>query len=159
MGVDQTYYQDYTAFPSWRTPTKDQSPSDYDLTLISYKRIEFKQSRSTFFPLLNELVPKQRLLINSATAAAKGIGEGDSVYVESHNALTGETRSIQTVAQLVEFVRPDTVVLHHHYGLWVHPVARESGPTPNALFFTGDGYVTNTADQSFHVNVKVGKVV
>jgi len=155
MGVDELYYQDYTPFPTWRTPTKDRSPPEYDLTLISYKKIELKQSRAAFDPLLNELVPKQRLLINSATAAAKGISDGDPVFVESHNALTGETRRIQTVAQLVEFVRPDTVVLHHHYGQWVHPVARDSGPTPNTLFFTGDGYVSNTADQSYHVNVKV----
>ena len=125
---------------------------------MDYKKIELKESRSTFIPLLNELVPKQRLIINSATAMAKGISDGDPVYVESHNALTGETRRVQTVAQLVQFVRPDTVVLHHHYGQWVHPVARDSGPSANDLFFTGEGYVTNTADQSFHVNVKVWKV-
>lgn len=159
MGVDEIYFRDYTAFPTWRTMTKDLSPSTYDLTLISYKKIEFKQSRSTFIPLLHELVPQQRLLINSATAAAKGINDGDPVWVESHNALTGETRKIGTFAQLVEFVRPDTVVLHHHYGMWTHPVAKNSGPTPNSLFFTGDGYVANTADQSFQVNVRVWKVV
>ncbi|MBU0684489.1 MAG: molybdopterin-dependent oxidoreductase [Candidatus Thermoplasmatota archaeon] len=158
MSVDELYYRDYTAFPTWRTQTKDLSPPDYDLTLVSYKKIELKQSRTTSNALLNELVPKQRLLINSATATAKGIADGDPVFVESHNALTGETRKIQTVAQLVEFVRPDTVVLPHHYGQWVHPVARNSGPTPNTLFFTGNGYVSNTADQSFHVNVKVWKV-
>jgi len=159
MGVDESYYRDYTAFPTWRTPTKDLSPPEYDLNLISYKKIELKQSRATSNPLLNELVPKQTLLINSATATAKGIGDGDPVFVESHNALTKETRRIETVAQPVEFLRPDTVVLPHHYGQWVHPVARNSGPTPNSLFFTGDGYVANTADQSFQVKVKVWKVV
>ena len=159
MGVDKMYYQDYTPFPTWRALTKDLSPPDYDLTLISSKRIELKQSRSTSLPLLKELVPKQKLFINTATAGAKGISDNDQVYVESHNALTGETRRVQTVAQLVEFVRPDTVVLSHHFGQWVHPVARDSGPTPNSLFFAGDGYTTNTADQSFHVNVRVWKVV
>jgi hypothetical protein len=45
----------------------------------------------------------------------------------------------------------------HHFGMWVHPVMKDAGPTPNSLFFTGEGYVTNTADQTFHVNVKVTK--
>lgn len=159
MGVDEAYYQDYTAFPTWRTPTKDASPSDYDLSLISYKKIEYKQSRATQNPILHELVPRQRLIINSATAAEKGIKDGDPVYVESHNAVTGETRRIETTAQLVQFIRPGTVALHHHYGHWAHPVSKDSGPNANDLFFTGEGYTTNTADQSFHVNVKVWKVV
>jgi len=158
LGVSEMYYRDYTAYPTWRPLTKDQSPPEYDLTLISSKKIEFKQSRSTFMPLLNELIPGQLLLINSVTAAAKGISDGDQVYVESHNALSGETRRVQTKVQLVEFVRPDTVVLPHHFGHWVHPVAKDTGPGANSLFFTGDGYLTNTADQSFHVNVKVWKV-
>ena len=159
LGVNETYYRDYTPFPVWRDLTKDQSPSEYDLCLISIKRIELKQSRATYTPLLKELVPEQRLFINTATAVAKGISDGDEVTVESHNAVTGETRRVRTFAQLVEFVRPDTVVLSHHFGHWVHPVAKDSGPTPNSLFFTGKGYVTNTADQSFHVNVKVRKVI
>ncbi|MFQ5761483.1 MAG: molybdopterin dinucleotide binding domain-containing protein, partial [Candidatus Bathyarchaeia archaeon] len=154
-GVDKIFWQDYTALPTWRTPTMEQSPREYNLTLISHKKVEFKQSRSTFVPLLNELEPEQRLEINPATARARGIGDGDVVLVESHNAVTGETRSVKVKAQYVEGVRPDTVSLSHHYGLWVHPWSRTGGPTPNTLFYSGEGYVSNTADQSFHVKVKV----
>jgi anaerobic selenocysteine-containing dehydrogenase len=157
-GAEEIYWQDYTALPTWRTPTMDSSPSGYDLYLISTKMVEFKQSRATFISLLNEVAPEQRIRLNSATARAKGISDGDEVEVESHNAVTGETSKVRAKAYVVEHLRPDTVDMPNHYGLWVHPLMKNGGPTPNELFFTGKGYVGSTADQTFHVKVKVTKV-
>ncbi len=156
-GAEEIYWQDYTPLPTWRSPTMDGSPAEYDLYLISYKLMEHKQARTSFVPLLAELSGGQRLEINPATADAKGISEGDEVVVESHNAVTGETRSLTTRARLTEVIRPDTVGMPHHFGLWTHPWSRGQGPSPNQIFFTGEGYVTNTADQSFHVKVKVAR--
>jgi anaerobic selenocysteine-containing dehydrogenase len=156
-GVPEIYWRDYTALPTWRRPTMEESPPDYDLVLISFKKVVYKQSRSTMIPLLNELEPEQKLLINPATARAKGIEDGEAVWVESHNAVTGETRRLRVKAEYCEGIRPDTVAMSHHYGFWVHPWAKRGGPTPNFLFFTGEGYVSNTADQSFHVKVRVFK--
>ncbi len=154
-GAAEVYWRDYTPLPTWRNPTMNQSPSQYDLYLISQKKIEFKQSRTTFNALLNELEPEQRVEMNPETVRARGIRDGDWVWVESHNAVTGETRKVKAKAKLVASIRPDTVSMAHHYGFWVHPKSKEKGPTPNSLFFSGEGYVTNTADQSFHVKVKV----
>jgi len=157
-GVGEIYWRDYTPLPTWRKPTMEGSPPEYDLYLISYKLIEFKQSRSSQIPLLAELAPRQWLEINPKTARAKGINDGDEVWVESHNAVTGETRRVRVVARYRESIRPDTVGMPHHYGeVARHPWTRGQGPTPNALFFTGEGYVANTADQSFHVKVRVYK--
>lgn len=156
-GVDKIFWRDYTPFPTWSTPTMENSPKEYDLIMISGKKIEFKQSRSTFIPILNELEPEQRLKINPKTAKAKGINDGDLVWVESHNAVTGETRKLQVKAQYLESLRPDVADLSHHYGFTVHKVAKNSGPTANTLFFSGEGYVSNTADQSFQVKVRMYK--
>ena len=156
-GSEKIYWQDYPPFPTWRPPTMEASPPQYDFILITYKLIEFKQSRSSFIPLLAELAPEQRLDINPKAARQRGIKDGDMVWVESHNALTGETRKVQVRAVLSEGIRPDTVGMPHHYGMWTHPAAKGQGPTPNALFFTGEGYVSNTADQSFLVKVRVFK--
>ena len=157
-GVDRLYWQDYTPFPTWRTPNMWQSPPQYDLTLISLKMIEFKQSRASQIALLAELAPEQRLAMNPAAARGRSIQDGDEVTVESHNAVTGETRKVQVKVMLTEAIRPDVVALPHHYGeVANHPWAKGQGPTPNALFFTGEGYVTNTADNSFHVRVRVDK--
>ncbi|MFQ6088772.1 MAG: molybdopterin-dependent oxidoreductase [Candidatus Methanofastidiosia archaeon] len=157
-GVKEIYWQNYTPLPTWRNPSMNGSPSEYDLYLISYKMIEFKQSRASQIPLLVELAPKQWLEINSKTAKAKGINDGDEVWVESHNAVTGETRKVKVTARHCECIRPDTVGMPHHYGeVANHPWAEGQGPTANSLFFTGEGYIANTADQSFHVKVRVYK--
>ncbi|MFQ5998019.1 MAG: molybdopterin dinucleotide binding domain-containing protein, partial [Candidatus Bathyarchaeia archaeon] len=155
--ASEIYWRDYTALPTWRTPTMDSSPAEYDLYLVSYKKIEFKQSRATMVPLLNELEPEQRLIMNPTAARARGISEGEEVAVESHNAVTNETRNLKVKVQYREGIRPDTVAMSHHYGFWVHPWAKGGGPTPNSIFFTGEGYVANTADQTFQVKVRVGR--
>ncbi len=157
MGADEVYWRDYTAFPTWRTPTFEQSPADYEFTLISYKLVEHKQSRTSMIPLLMELSDIQRLEMNPSAAKRLGLKEGDPVIVESHNATSGETRSIETFLKLTEGMRPDTVGMPHHFGGWTHPVSKDTGPSPNELFFTNEGYFGQTADASFHVKVRVTK--
>ena len=154
-GADEIYWQDYTAFPTWREPTMEGSPAEYDQYLISYHQIENKQSRTGFVPLLAELTPRQKLDMNPAAARAKGLDDGQEVWVESQNAVTGETRRIKTHVSYTEAIRPDTVAMPHHFGLWSVPGSDGKGPSPNEIYFTGEGYMTNTADQSFHVKVKV----
>ncbi len=156
-GADEIFWRLYTPLPTWMAPTLEGSPPDYDLYLISRKHIEFKQARSTFIPLLNELMPKQFLEINPKTARNRGIKDGDEVWVESQNAVTGETRRVKTEVSYLETIRPDTVCLPHHFGFWVNPITKKQGPTANSLFYSAEGYVSNTADQSFHVKVKVYK--
>ncbi len=157
-GVKEVFWRDYTPLPTWRTPTLEQSPAQYDLYLISFKLIEFKQGRGTNLPLVAELAPEQRLWMNPQTARARGIRDGDEVWVESHNAVTGETRRVKVKVFLTEAIRPDTVGLPHHYGdIARHPWSQGQGPAAVQLFFTGPGYVANTADQSFLVKVRVYK--
>jgi anaerobic selenocysteine-containing dehydrogenase len=156
-GVSELYWRDYTPLPTWRPPTMESSPPEYRFYLISYKMIEFKQSRSSFIPLLAELAPRQRLDIHPQTARALGIRDGEEVWVESHNAITGEIRRVRVRVHYTEGIRPDTVGLPHGYGLWTHPWAQGQGPGASSLFFTGEGYVSNTADQSFHVKVRIYK--
>jgi anaerobic selenocysteine-containing dehydrogenase len=156
-GAGPFYYRQYTAFPTWMVPTMEGSPDEFDLYLISRKHIEHKQSRTTFVPILNELMPKQGLEINPETAKSRDIEDGDEVTVWSHNAVTDETRSVKTKAVYLESIRPDTVSLSHHFGFWTNPITEGQGPTPNTIFFSGEGYVSNTADQSYQVKVRVSK--
>jgi anaerobic selenocysteine-containing dehydrogenase len=156
-GAEEIYWRDYTPLPEWRDLSFAASPPEYDLTLVSYKQIEHKQARTSFIPLLAELAPGTRLDLNPATAKRLGIEDGDTVTVQSHNALTGETRELSTVATITAGIRPDTAGMPHHFGLWTHPQNEGQGPSANEILYTGEGYVTNTADQAFHVRVKVTK--
>lgn len=155
LGADEVYWQDYTPLPVWREPTMYSSPTTYDLTLISFKKVELKQGRTVLIPMLAELAGHQRVVLNAKTAATKGLAEDDWVIVESHNAVTGETKQLKTQVHLTETLRPDVAAMSHGYGLWMNPGTSDYGPTPNVLFFSGEGYVTNTADQSFQVRVRV----
>ncbi len=108
--------------------------------------------------MVMELAPHQVLDINPKTAQEKGLANGDEAIIESHNALTGETRQITVTVRYREAIRPDVVAMPHHYGDYTkHPSVNGTGPTPNSLFFTGEGYVANTADQTYQVKVKVSK--
>jgi anaerobic selenocysteine-containing dehydrogenase len=157
LGAEEIYWRDYTALPTWRDLTVESSPVEYDLSLISTKMIEFKQSR-TPIPMMLEMYQHQVMEINPADARAKGIEEGDEVVVESIHAITLETREVKTIASFRENLRPGVVCMPHHFGEYVkHPWVKGTGPTPNSLFFTGEGYVANTADQSYLVKVKVSK--
>ena len=157
-GVSSTYYQDYTAFPTWREPTMwGSTKKGYNLHLLSHKKVEFKQSRASFIPVLAEIAPKQQLLMNSTTATTLGLAEGTAVWVESHHALTNETRKVKTEVTLFDGIRPDTVSMSHHYGLTSHPSATGQGASPNNLFFGDEGYIQCTNDASFQVMVKVTK--
>jgi anaerobic selenocysteine-containing dehydrogenase len=157
LGADEIYWRDYTALPTWRELTVEKSPPEYDLLLMSTHLIEFKQSR-TPIPMMVEMVPHQVVEINSADAKSRGIADGDDVVVESIHALTGETREALTIASCRENIRPGVVCMPHHFGEYVkHPWVKGTGPSPNSLFFTGEGYVANTADQTYLVKVKVAK--
>jgi anaerobic selenocysteine-containing dehydrogenase len=157
MGADEIYWRDYTALPTWRDLTVENSPPEYDLLLMSTHMIEFKQSR-TPIPMMVEMVSNQVVEINPKDAKAKGIRDGDEVVVESIHALTGETREATTIARYRENIRPGVVCMPHHFGEYVkHPWIKGTGPSPNSLYFTGEGYVANTADQTYLVKVKVTK--
>ncbi len=159
MGAGPGYWRDYTPLPTWRPLTFDDSPSEYDLVLITYRKVQYLQSRATMFAHMNEIEPHQYLVMNTRTAEHKGIHEDDEVWIESHNSVTDETRRVRAKVQLVEGIEPHTVAMSQHYGAWVNGLVKDGGPTPNSLFFTGRGYSTNTADQSFHVKVKVTRAV
>ena len=158
MGVEELFWQDYTALPTWRQPTMELSPKEYDLYFIDYKNLPFFHSQATYNPLLHEMAPEQRLLMNSLTAKAKGLKDGDLAEVESHNAITKETRKVTAKVKVTEGMQPDTVGFYHGYGHWVHPVARNSGPAGSELFFLSEGYLANpTATTSHRTKVKVSK--
>lgn len=153
------YVQDYNGLPKWREPTFKKSPEEYDLTLLSFKKIEKMQSRSANNTLLNEIDPQTFARINPETAEERGLEDGDMVTVTSHNALTGETRSIEAPVLLMDGIRPGVVSMPHGNGSWTKPVAKllDEGPLPNNLIPAGPGYEPWTGDQAYQVKVKVEK--
>lgn len=158
-GVSAPYVADYNDFPTWRSPTMNSSPADYDLYLMSHKKIWHKESRTARDVLLNLLDPGSPAVMNTQTASAKGISDGDDIWVESHNAVTGETNKVKAKAKVIEGIAPGVVSIAHHHGQFSHPIskARDLGVSPNIIFHSGEGYVDMTGNQSFVGKVKIYK--
>jgi anaerobic selenocysteine-containing dehydrogenase len=140
----------WTPYPQWAPIPMDGSPAEYDLILMDFKRIEYKQTR-TENPLLAELAPDNPLIMNSTTARRRGFRDGDLVEIESHNPVTGETARTRTVLATTEGIRPDTVGLTHHRH-------RLGLPSANELLFYGPGFWDIGSAWFSHAKVKVRKV-
>jgi hypothetical protein len=167
MGLDENkwiYVKDYFPVPLWRQPTMEKSPSDYSFYLIDPKMIEYKQTRSAWIPIMDDMAHYQHdpdnptvgqvAIISRRIGKSLGISDGDEIYVESINPLTGEVRRVKVRDSLAEYVRPDCVLMFHHLGDWA---GTKREPSPNMLCFASEGFVAMTQDQSFQVKVKIYK--
>lgn len=146
--VPESLWSHYAPYPTWTAPPMESSPEEFDLYLMDFKRMEHKQSRTTKNPLLRELFPGNPLVMNVTAAAERGLADGDEVWVESHNALTGDTRRVRTVVATTELLRLDTVALTHH-------VSSPDEPNVNALLTHGDGYWDIGSSWFSHIKVRV----
>ena len=168
MGLDENkwiYVGDYFPVPLWREPTMEKSPSEHSFYLITPKMIEYKQTRSSWIPVMADMAHYQGepdnptvgqvAVINRKVGKSLGIKDGDEIYVESINPLTGERRSVKAKATLAEYVRPDCVLMFYHLGEWA---GTKKEPSPNSLMFASEGFVAMTQDSSFQVKVKIYKV-
>lgn len=111
-------------------PTSHIEAKDYDLYLITHKRMYFNQSNNAMVPVLREIAhdaDENFVAINTETAKKKGIKDGDYVYVESRAG------KIKIKARLTEGIRPDTVAISYHYGHWSNsmPAYAKKGANPN----------------------------
>jgi len=111
-------------------PTPHLEAKNYDLYLITHKRMYFYQSNHAMVPVLREIAhdaDENFVAIHPETAARKGIKDGEEVYVES------PAGKVKIKAKLTEGIRPDTVAISYHYGHWSNsmPDYAKKGVNPN----------------------------
>ncbi|MBI4308441.1 MAG: hypothetical protein HY684_06515, partial [Chloroflexi bacterium] len=149
-GVSEGLWRHYTPYPTWTPPPFERAPQEYDLYLMDFKRIEHKHSRSVSNALLQELLPANPLVMNTKAARERGLRDGDGVWVESIDPLSGEKRRVTTTLATTELIRPDTVALTHH-------VSRLTDPNVNSLIPFGEGFWDMGGGWFSHIRVKVWK--
>ncbi len=119
----------YKGIPYWE-PSPVHAEDGYDFYLISYKNYMTTFADTATNPILMEVSRRDPLLmkvvINAATAKARGIRNGDPVWVESRYAkATG-------IAGVTEGVHPRTAAISGGFGRWTgHPVAHGKGIAQN----------------------------
>ncbi len=98
------------AFPTYTPIPEHEAMADDELVMTTYKVAVHSHSRTTHCKWLAEIKHDNPAWINSKTAAARGISDGDSITVS--NGL-GE---ISTTAYVTEGIVPGVIAISHHFG-------------------------------------------
>jgi len=101
----------YDPLPAW-APKRDLPSNEYPYYLIVTRKPFEKMTQSQNDPILREIYPENRALMNRTTAQSLGIRNGEYVYVESRAG------KIRVKAELTEGIRPDCVCVDHGFGHW-----------------------------------------
>ncbi len=150
----------YHAVPIWREQPFHKQPAEYDLYFTNWKTpfVLFGLGATAENPWLYEIAketdPYQRVIsMNPATAAKKGLKEGDLIEVTSRSGkITGRLK-------LSNLFHPEVIGTPGNFGrrsLMMNPIARE-GINYNQLVVPDDGWFDplNTAlSASPRVNVR-----
>ncbi len=158
VGVNWWPTREYVALPTHMASVLDRMPPEYDLFVTTCRLPQYVNACNVDCALENEVmqqVPGQRdILMNSKTAASKGIKEGDEIWVESP---VGKVKGVVTLG---EGIRPDTILMAGQFGQITTPVAKDTGrASVNALTpisYEWTDAVTGTMQST--VKAKVHKV-
>ncbi len=133
--------KDYEAIPTWHdfpelwvraTENMGGRREDYPLWAITTKSMQYTTGNNVAIQLMDEVGGNVRgngkVMINADTARALGIEQGDRVEVRS---VAGRTVGR---AEVMQGIRPDTVVIPGQFGQWATPYAKEREyPSLNAV--------------------------
>ncbi len=97
----------FPAVPAWQEPPAPLADQFYLLTGKVAYHTQFSTQNNK---LLHELFPKNAVWIHTTPAAARGIKDGDEVYVES------SAGKVKLAALVTEGIRPDSVYMTPGFG-------------------------------------------
>ncbi len=106
----------FPSFPDYEAPARAEQKDKFRLIVGRCAQHTHVSTQNN--PMLNELVPENKLWINSKAAYQLGIENGDLVEVSSELA-TGRVK-----AKVTEFIHPDSVFLLHGFGHQVEYATR-----------------------------------
>jgi anaerobic selenocysteine-containing dehydrogenase len=140
------YWQAYSAVPVWVPTAEYSAPAEYDLWAFNWKtpmapfycgdtygNVWLHETMKTWDPY------EYNVLINSATAAKKGLKDGDTIVIESRY---GKTQGTLKTTELIHPAAVGIAASHGASSLLANPITKE-GPYFNALcpFHESDGAI------------------
>ncbi len=159
MGLDWDF-SDYKPLSEWLPcPSYEAVRSgDYDLIAVHYKLPYVYGSFGNENPLINEICERSgyayNILMNSDVGKAKGIRDGDEVWLES------PVRKVRAKVKLTQCIHPQAVGIAGHFGHWSPgmPIAKGKGVNFNSLLPTDLNHIDKISTALDHcVEVKVYK--
>jgi anaerobic selenocysteine-containing dehydrogenase len=155
-GIDWWPTDEYTALPTYFPSKLDEVPPEYDFFVTTCRPIMFSYGSNLGLPWMNELaeqLPDQiNILMNSDAAEARGIKDGDAIWVESQVA------KVSGKVTLRQGIRPDTLLIAGQFGQWGMPIAKDTGRiTLSTLLPIDPGWTDPMTgnQQGFSTKVKV----
>ncbi len=101
----------YDPLPRWEEPRAVLS-DQYPLHLLVWRKPWERMSQSQNDPILAEFCPENCATMNPELAKKVGVGEGETVWVES------SVGKIKVRVHLTAGIRPDCVAVDHGFGHW-----------------------------------------
>ena len=101
----------YPALPDWK-PARSAVDENYPFHLLIWRRPWERMTQSQNDPIMSQFYPENSATLNTQTAAALDIQNGDEVWIES------PAGQIKLKAILTEGIRPDCVAVDHGFGHW-----------------------------------------
>jgi len=135
----------FPGLPSWMPSPDHESMTGDELILVTYKVNVHTHSRTQNCKWLSEIYHDNRAWIHPATAAARGLTEGDEIVVRS------EVGEIVTRIRITEGIHPRAVAISHHCGHWAYG-RYASGRTTQFHGEDADGRLRWWSDHGAHVN-------
>lgn len=158
LGLDWDL-SDYKPLSDWMPcPSYDAvEKGDYDLIAVHFKIPYVYGNYGNENPWIDEIckgTDAYSILLNESVGKAKGIRDGDSVWLES------PVQKVRATVKLTQCIHPQAVGVGGHFGHWSAgmPIARGKGVSFNALLPTDIDHIDMISTALDHcVEVKVYK--
>jgi phenylacetyl-CoA:acceptor oxidoreductase len=123
-GIDWWPTDEYTALPVYFPPVLEDAPPEHDFYVVNCRVASTSWGANVGLPWVNEISAQLRgvgnVLMNDKAAKAKGIKDGDEIWIES------TTGKIKQKVKLCQGIRPDCLLISGQFGQWAMPVAKET---------------------------------
>ncbi len=124
VGVKWWPTTEYTPLPVWVPPVLDEVPPEYDFYVTISRCIETSFGMNADMPWLIDIgehnLGKRRIVMNKRVAEARGIKDGEEIWVES------EVGKVKGKVKLVEGIQSQTILIAGQFGQWSTPVAKDT---------------------------------
>ncbi len=125
VGVDWWPTFEFVPLPIWVPSILEEVSPEYDFYVCTAREIQWSWGANVDLPWLIEVghhsLDQQGIVMHKRAAEAKGIRDGDQIWVES------EVGKVKGAVKLIEGIRPDTILMLGQFGQWSTPIARDTG--------------------------------
>ncbi|MDP2726294.1 MAG: molybdopterin-dependent oxidoreductase, partial [Dehalococcoidia bacterium] len=128
-GIDWWPTAEYTPLPTYLPSVLDEVPAEYDFYVIKgrHMAVSYGNAESPWTIELTEALREVvDIVMNEDAAKARGIQDGDEVWVEN------DVGKIKRKVKLTQGIRPDTLLVAVEWGQWAMPLAKDTGRVTQA---------------------------